>query len=129
MAIASFVFTSYKNSFCVLVKNLEELEVQQIQEIESFVKKRNGIFDFSTYTFIIKKKIEFEEFVKLIQNSSLEATCIEKYIPVVEKPRISFGQYKGLFYEELPDSYLLWLKNNYIGKDKKIIEEELKSRI
>lgn len=39
-----FIFTSYKNSFSVKVKNLEKLTVEQIQTIERFVSQRKGIF-------------------------------------------------------------------------------------
>ncbi|HIP54290.1 MAG TPA: hypothetical protein EYH11_02325 [Sulfurimonas autotrophica] len=29
-----------------------------------------------------------------------------------------------MFYRELPNSYLLWLKNNYTGKEREIICDE-----
>ena len=48
-----FIFTKYSKSFSVHIKNLEQLTVEQIQEIESFVKVRNGIFDFNTYTVVM----------------------------------------------------------------------------
>jgi len=128
MQIVNFIFTAYKNSFCVFVKNLENLSVEQIQDIQAFVKKRNGIFDFNSYSFVIQKKIEFYEFEKLIQKSSIEANCIEKPLIKKQSPRVDFGEYKGLFYKELPNSYLLWLKNNYLGKNRAIIENELKNR-
>ena len=128
MAIASFVFTSLSNSFKVHVQNLEKLSVTQIQEIESFVIKRKGVFDFTNYTFVIRKRLEFNEFEKLISLSKLEAKCIDKPLLQHSKPRVGFGQYKGMTYDELPDSYLLWLKTNYNGKDRTIIDKELKKR-
>ena len=76
----------------------------------------------------IQKKIEFFEFVKLIQSSSLDVICTDDPIVSQVKPRVSFGQYKGMQYSELPDSYLLWLKSNYSGSDKEFLESELKSR-
>lgn len=128
MAKAKFLFTKHFNSFSVFVVNLEKLTVQQIQEIESFVKIRKGVFDFTNYTFVIQKRIEYFEFVSLIENSSLEAT-VEENITIEEiQPRISFGQYKGMHYSELPDSYMLWLKNNYRGKDREFIDKELLKR-
>lgn len=128
MAKPLFVFTAFKSSFKVLVKNLESLSVLQIQEIEEFVSKRKGLFDFSTYSFVIQKKIEFKEFVKLVELSSLNASCIDNPIIVQVKPRVSFGQYKGMLYSELPDSYLLWLKDNYSGAQRSVLDAELAFR-
>ena len=44
MSKAKFVFEKFKNSFSVKVENLEELSVDEIQKIQSFVQKRNGVF-------------------------------------------------------------------------------------
>jgi hypothetical protein len=128
MATPRFTFTSFEKSFRVLVDNLEELSVAQIQEIESFVQQRKGIFDFNSYSFSIQKRLSFSEFVSLLKELNFEARCTEQ--PIVQKvqERVSFGQYKGMQYNELTDSYLLWLKTNYSGKDRKIIEDELKRR-
>jgi len=128
MSKAYFIFTQYSNSFSVHVKNLEQLSVEQIQEIQSFVTLRKGVFDFNTYSFSIQKKIEFEEFCKLIKQSSIDAQCAEHIIQQKEQHRVGFGQYKGMQYNELPDSYILWLKNNYRGQDRDIIDKELKKR-
>jgi len=128
MAKAKFIFTKHHNSFSVKVPNLERLSVEQIQEIESFVKMRKGIFDFSSYSFVIQKRIEFEEFSLLLQNSSLDVMLEENIVIKESQPRVSFGQYKGMFYSEIPDSYLLWLKSNYRGKDREKIETELSKR-
>ena len=125
MAIAKFIFTDYKHSFKVVVENLEKLSVEDIQSIEAFVSMRKGIFDFNNYSFIIQKKIDFYEFTKLIENSSINAFCIHKPQIVLNKKRVGFGQYKGMQYSEIPDSYLLWLKSNYNGVDKKTIEKEI----
>ncbi len=123
-----FYFTAYKNSFKVLVQNLESLSVEQIQSIERFVNARKGIFDFTTYTFIIQKKLEFEEFVNLIKNSSLSPILINNPLKQLDINRVSFGQYKGMSYSEIPNSYLEWLKGNYHGKDRNFIDLELKKR-
>lgn len=128
MAHPKFIFTSLKNSFKVVVQNLEELEVKQIVAIEAFVQKRKGIFDFKSYSFVIQKRLEFSEFQKLIKSLNFEVICINKPLEIKRNPKISFGQYKGMQYNEIPDSYLLWLKNNYNGKDKDIIISELKRR-
>ena len=128
MQKARFVFTGYKNSFKVFVQNLENLSVAQIQEIQAFVEIRKGIFDFSTYTFVIQKKLEFEEFVKVINLLPINAIVTNKPIIEIQKDRVGFGQYKGMYYSELPDSYLVWLKSNYHGSDKELIELELKRR-
>jgi hypothetical protein len=128
MSKPHFLFTKYVNSISVHVKNLEELSVAQIQSIEAFVRERKGIFDFNTYTFTIQKRLEFNEFISLLQNSSLDATCEEKIINIRQRERVEFGKYKGMFYCDLPDAYLLWLKSNYMGKDRDIVEAELKFR-
>lgn len=122
------IFTKKKNSFVVKIANLEKLSVSQIQELESFVKKRNGIFDFDSYEFIINKNIEYEEFIKLINYANIEAMLEENIILEKQYPRIGFGQYKGMQYNELSDSYILWLKENYRGSDRDTIDKELKKR-
>ncbi|MCD6173123.1 MAG: DUF3820 family protein [Sulfurimonas sp.] len=128
MPKVQLAFTKHRNSFNVKVINLESLSVEQIQALELFVKNRKGIFDFDTYTFVIQKKIEFNEFVSLIKYSNIEATCQEMLIIKKEKSRVGFGQYKGMYYSDIPDSYLIWLKSNYRGFDKEFIEVELKKR-
>ncbi len=128
MTKANFTFTQYSKSFSVHIKNLEQLSVEQIQEIQNFVEARKGIFNFDTYTFSIQKKIEFEEFVELIEYSDIQATLSENIIYTKSQPRVGFGQYKGMQYNELPDSYMLWLKTNYRGYDRDTIDKELKRR-
>lgn len=128
MAKAHFIFTKYSNSISVHVKNLEQLSVAQIQDIEAFVKERKGIFDFGSYTFTIQKKLEFSEFLALITKSSIDAICEEKSLNVQQRERVEFGKYKGMLYCDIPDSYLLWLKSNYSGKDRDTIEAEIKFR-
>ena len=128
MTKAHFTFTQYAKSFSVHIKNLEQLHVEQIQEIQHFVKARKGIFDFNTYKFSIQKKIEFHEFIELIEQSGINAICTEHIIQVETQPRVGFGQYKGMQYNELPDSYMLWLKTNYRGYDRDTIDKELKRR-
>jgi len=125
---ARFIFTGYKNSFKVFVKNLESLSVSQIQEIQKFVEARKGIFDFTTYTFVIQKRLEFEEFVKVIDLLPINAIVTNDPVKEIQKDRVGFGQYKGMYYSELPDSYLVWLQSNYHGPDKELIDSELKRR-
>jgi len=125
---AKLTFTKYKSSFNVHVENLEELSVEQIQALEAFVKSRNGVFDFNTYTFAIQKRLEFYEFVTLIKHSSIEATCRELILKTSQQAKVSFGKYKGMSYSDLSDSYLLWLKSNYRGKERDIIDAEISSR-
>ena len=128
MSKAHLIFTNHKNSFSVKVTNLEELSVPQIQELEKFVNNRKGVFDFTTYTFVIQKKIEFNEFVSLIKYSGIDAVFQEIVFAQKEQSRVGFGQYKGMPYKDIPSSYLLWLKSNYRGPDKEHIDTELKRR-
>jgi len=123
-----FTFIQYKNSFEVKIKNLENLEVSQIQEIQEFVSIRKGIFNFDTYSFAIQKKIEFFEFLNLLKNTNIDAVIDEEILVVKHQKRVDFGKYKGMLYSEIPDSYLLWLKSNYMGKDREIIDIEIKNR-
>lgn len=124
-----FKFKKYANSFHVHVENLEKLSVEQIQEIESFVAYRKGIFDFNTYSFAIQKCLEFQEFQALVVNSKLDAICFEEMATnKPPEPRIGFGQYKGMYYSELPDSYMVWLRSNYRGYEREVIEKELLKR-
>ncbi|MGE4397667.1 MAG: hypothetical protein AB7D34_09530, partial [Sulfurimonas sp.] len=99
-----FIFTKLHNSFSVYVKNLEHLSVEQIRRIEAFALQRKGIFDFNTYTFVIQKRLECEEFVLLLQKSDLDALCEENFVKTQQTQRVEFGKYKGLAYSDLPDS-------------------------
>lgn len=125
---AQLIFTQYRNSYSVKVQNLEQLSVEQIQQLQEFVSNRKGLFDFNKYTFVIQKRLEFREFISLIELSDIKANCEENLLVVESQPRIGFGQYKGMQYNELPDSYLLWLKSSYRGYDRDKIDKELKSR-
>jgi uncharacterized protein (DUF3820 family) len=124
-----FLFEEHSSYFKVVVKNLEKLSVAQIQDIESFVKQRRGIFDFSDYSFSIQKRLSYNAFILLMKESDLDVVIEEKPLePTQQQPRVGFGQYKGLFYSDLPDSYILWLKTNYKGYDREKVEAELQRR-
>jgi hypothetical protein len=123
-----FVFTQLSSSFRVHIPNLEDLEVSNIQKIEAFVKERKGYFDFNSYSFVLQKRLDYEEFQRLIEQSGLDVTLQNSPQQNLSAPRVSFGQYKGLFYTELPDSYLIWLKNNYHGNQRAFLDAELKRR-
>lgn len=128
MNIAQLIFTKRKNSFSVYVENLEKLSVEQIKEIEKFVTKRKGVFDFNTFTFVIQKKLEFNEFVSLLHHVGIKAKIQEKIIIEKTTQKIEFGKYKGMLFSEIPDPYLVWLKTNYRGSQRDIIDAELKYR-
>ncbi len=123
-----FAFIKHTNSFSVRIENLEQLSVEQIKKIQAFVANRKGVFDFEAYSFAIQKRLEFDEFVALLMHSEIDAECQE--IEMVRKSyaKIDFGKYKGMRFSELPDSYLIWLKGNYRGKDRETIDAALKSR-
>jgi len=128
MIKAELVFTKYKKSFSVHVENLENLEVAQIKQLQKFSSLRNGVFDFNTYTFVIQKKLEFYEFLELLKHSNISSTCREYILTQKQNIKVSFGKYKGMLYSDLPDSYLLWLKSSYRGKERDIIDAEIKAR-
>lgn len=122
------IFTKYTNSFSVYIKNLEELSVEQIQQLQDFAAHRKGVFDFNSYTFVIQKRLEFEEFSALLKHTGIEAQCEEKVIYRTTDEKIEFGKYKGMKILELPDTYLLWLKSNYRGSQRESIENEIQRR-
>ena len=123
-----FIFTQYFNYFEVYIENLEKLSVEQIQEIEIFVKKRNGIFNFNRYTFSIQKRLEFYQFLSLLENENFNVECKNRIVQKKHSSKIGFGQYKGMNFSDLTNSYMLWLKNNYRGYEREKIDEELKKR-
>lgn len=128
MARAHLVFTKHANSYTVHIKNMEQLTVPEIQILETFVAVRNGLFDFNTYKFTIYKKLEFNDFVFLLKSINIDAYCEENIIEKTSQPRVGFGQYKGMQYSYLTDSYMLWLKANYRGYEKEFVDAELKKR-
>lgn len=131
-----FIFKSYSNFFKVYVDNLEQLSVVQIKEILDFVQKRRGFFDFDTYTFKIQKKMDFEEFCTLCNDANLvidlQNCQFNNQIDLEEKKdvdvKIDFGKHKGCFFKDLPDSYIIWLRKNYLGKFKDTIVQEYEKR-
>ena len=64
----------------------------------------------------------------MLKHVGIDNYCEEKILLTETKARIEFGKYKGMQYNEVPDSYLIWLKSNYRGKDRSIIDNELKNR-
>ena len=76
----------------------------------------------------IHKNIEFYEFEKLIKSVGIKCICKENIRYTESASRIAFGQYKGMFFSDLDDSYLLWLKSNYRGEQKELIDTEVLSR-
>ncbi|QOP45716.1 putative quorum-sensing-regulated virulence factor [Sulfurimonas paralvinellae] len=129
MSKPQFVFTQRKNSFSVHIPNLEDLSVADIQIIETFVENRKGIFDFNTYTFVIPKKLEFHEFIALLKHINMNAECSQQEMGNSSSSNVvSFGQYKGMLYSDLPDAYLLWLKDNYRGRESAFVRQELTNR-
>jgi len=128
MVKAQLYFIKHRHSFTVFIKNMEDLSVAQIQELEIFSKFRHGYFDFETYSFTIQKKLDFREFVQVVHSLEIFSDVYETVSSSKQNQKISFGKYKGMFYSELPDSYLLWLKNNYNGEARELIMQELKSR-
>lgn len=129
MSYPLLTFTQYPNSIHVKVENLELLTVPQIQELETFVKERKGIFDYERYSFTLQKKINFEEFTTLLKYLEIQATCQENFLhSEASRNAIDFGKYKGSRYSELPDEYLTWLKRNYRGTHREEIDKEFKRR-
>jgi hypothetical protein len=148
----------FSKGIMIKIKNLQNLTVSQIQSLEFFTQKRRGIFDFSTHTIILHKKIEHSHLQQLFEfeHIDVQAEEIDTYHDKEEKHqgttendinkkyhdnsrtaekkssnvKISFGKYKGKFYSEIPDSYLLWLKKNYKGlEESNIVNETIRRKI
>ncbi len=128
MKKARFTFKKFKNSYLVKIENLEDLSVNNIKKIQKFVENRNGVFDFNKYEFVIQKRLDFDEFSLVIKKSDIDAIITEKLEYKDALPRVGFGKYKGMLYQDIPSSYLLWLKNNYFGADREDLERELSTR-
>ncbi len=128
MPKADLLFEPHRNSFSVQVRNLESLSVDEIKQLQEFVSKRKGIFDFGSYTFTIQKRLSFQEFEKIIALSSIDARCSFKEVHQKTQPRVAFGQYKGMLYKDLDDAYLRWLYGNYKGYQRDEVEKEIKRR-
>jgi len=103
MSKAKFLFSTSREHFSVQVENLEELSVEEIQKIESFVSARNGIFDFNTYSFIIKKRVTFIEFLTLLKYSDIEHISEEiARKATTTLARMSLENIKGCFIVKHP---------------------------
>ena len=85
----------------------------------------------------IWKRVDYRHFNKTLEAAGIVADTIESEVvrpsaapPVeaVKDPVIGFGKHRGLRYRDIPDGYLLWLKNNYSGPERGFIEEELARR-
>jgi hypothetical protein len=133
MVRPSLQFIAHYDYYTVKVNNLHELTVVQIQELEKFASDRRGRLDFATAMMRIGKRIDFDDFNRVLEFSGIKADTVESEIKVREKQKsadaaIGFGKYRGMHYSEIPSDYLLWLKKNYQGQERRFIEHELQSR-
>ena len=133
MALPLLRFVAYYDHYNIIVENLTELTVSQIQQLEKFAKDRRGGLDFVTAKIRIGQRISFEYFNHILELGGIKADTIESEV-VLEKPKaavdavVGFGKYKGMHYSEIPNEYLLWLKQNYRGYERQNIEQELLNR-
>lgn len=136
MALPLLRFVAYKDYFTVTVENLTQLTVAQIRQLEAFALERRSRLDFETATMRIWKRIDFNHFNKILEGASIAADTIESEVlrpdtvstAPVQDPVIGFGKHRGKRYRDIPDSYLLWLKGNYSGPERGLIEDELTRR-
>lgn len=138
MALPLLRFIAYRDYYTVRVENLTLLTVPQIRQLEAYASERRSVLDFNTATMRIWKRIDYAHFNKTLLTAGIAADTIESEIvrpdsvpapPLpVEESVIGFGKHRGLRYSDLPESYLLWLKNNYSGSERGLIEAELSRR-
>jgi hypothetical protein len=136
MAVPLLRFVAYRDYYTVTVENLTELTVPQIRRLEAYAAQRRSLLDFSTARMRIWKRIDFAHFNKTLELAGIAADTIESEIvrpagkpaAPVQDPVIGFGKHRGMRYSDIPESYLLWLKNNYSGTERGLIEAELSRR-
>jgi hypothetical protein len=134
MTLPLLRFVSFADYYDVIVENLSSLSVPQIKQLEAFASQRRSKLDFSTASFRIYKRIDFHHFNQLLEASGITADTIEsavkRDIPVRNEASaspldavIGFGKHRGTKYTDLPVGYLVWLKKNYQGPDRMIIDQ------
>lgn len=136
MAQPYLIFQQYSQFFTLDITNIQELSVAQIQSLETFTRVRNGLFDFKRAQIKIMKRIEIQHLVQLFTLTDLNPYIREKEEVIslesqkAESPPIAigFGKHRGTLYSELPGEYLQWLKRNYRGSERDLIESEIKRR-
>lgn len=125
-------FVSYSEYYMIIVENLPELSVNQIRQLEAFAEQRRARLDFTNATIRIGKRITFDHFNRTLELCGINADTIESeplnQIETLPETPIGFGQYKGMSYSELPEDYLLWLKFNYRGRERELVDQELQRR-
>ena len=136
MAVPLLRFVAYRDYYIVKVENLTELSVAQIRQLEAYAHERRSVLDFERSSMRIWKRIDYDHFNKTLELAGIVADTIESEVvrqtglqnhPIPD-PAIGFGKYKGMHYKELPEEYLLWLKRNYNGPERALIEQELQNR-
>ena len=139
MALPQLRFIAYRDYYIVRVENLTALTVPQIHQLEAYAAERRSRLDFNTSTMRIWKRIDYAHFNKTLEAAGIAADTIESEVvrrdagaPAQPEPepdaRVGFGKHRGMRYCDLPESYLLWLKNNYSGPERGLIEAELSRR-
>lgn len=126
-------FVAHYDHFAVKVENLSELTVEQIQKLEKFASDRRGRLDFTSATIHIGKRIDFDDFNRILELSAIKADTIESEVRAEKDAApvdavIGFGKYRGMQYSQIPLEYLLWLKKNYHGLERPTVEHELMRR-
>ena len=136
MALPLLRFVAYKDYYTVTVENLTALTVPQIQQLQAYASQRRSRLDFENATMRIWKRIDFGHFNKTLESAAIIADTIESEVvrsdtvavAPVKDPVVGFGKHKGMRYADIPDSYLIWLKGNYSGPERGLIEAELTKR-
>lgn len=133
MNIPHCLYEQYRDRLLLKVINLTSLSVPQIQALERFASERRGWFDFNTHTIHLEKRLDIEHLEKLFASSGIMVTLEEKERQEVPpkcdmQAKIGFGKYKGHAYAEIPDDYLKWLKSNYYGPEREVLENEIRRR-
>ena len=124
-------YTQYSKYFTCKIENIKELNVQTLQELESFASKRSGMFDYESEILQIPKRIEIAHLQELFNLTGLEVFITQKEpsrAKISDKAVINYGKFKGTKWTELEDGYLSWLSNNIKGEDKQIALTEIQRR-
>lgn len=123
-------YTQYSRYFSCKIENINELSVEVLQKLESFISARSGKLDYEKESFIIPKKIEMHHLQELFNITGIDVFLTEKApnVRIADSAVINFGKFKGTKWINLEDDYLLWLSKNINGDDRYTALSELQRR-
>ncbi len=124
-------YAQYHKYFICKIENISELSVQELQDLESFAKKRSGKLDYTNESFTIPKRIELQHLQELFSLMQMDVFVVEKEPQrqaIASTATINFGKFKGTKWSDLEEDYLRWLSQNINSDDKNTALAEIQRR-